>query len=273
MIPDHVFPCMPDPTYGQYDPDTVESMDSLKDRLAEASDIRDLSFILSDYLVWGNNKVDTSVGIFNMNSATDCPNARPENADEYEEVDENGETETGYCQVEHGICYAQVSERAYPNALAFRRRQEYLWDSLSAEEWAGAFKSLLSRKRNPVTAIRFSQSGDFRHNQDIRKVNRISQMLSTEDITVYTYSASHKLDWSLATDFTVNASNDKTDYGDRRFIAVGDRSDIPEEAILCPFDAGTQNGVEGDDRIKCGECTKCIEPESEQSRDIAILVH
>jgi hypothetical protein len=234
--------------------DTVDGIDKLRERLASADNDRDLSFILSDYISWGNNKVSKSVGIFNMNSATDCPNA---------ESTENDQTDTGVCQVPWESCYAHKAENVYPQTLPYRRRQQYLWDSLSAEEWAGAFKSLVSRKRNSVTAVRFSEAGDFRNEQDIQKVERIAQMLSTDGIDVYTYSASHKLDWSEAENFTVNQSNELADYGDRLFTALPEGSDLPEDTVWCPYD-------KSDGDIKCGECKLCINPEGP---DVAIELH
>lgn len=235
---------MREPAYD--DIDTVEGIDSLKDRLANAENDKDLSFILSDYISWGNNKVSKTVAIYNLNSATDCPNR-----------------ETDRCQVPFEKCYAHKAENVYPQTLPYRRRQQYLWDSLSAEEWAGAFKSLVSRKRNSVTAVRFSEAGDFRNEQDIQKVERIAQMLSTDGIDVYTYSASHKLDWSEAENFTVNQSNELADYGDRLFTALPEGSDLPEDTVWCPYD-------KSDGDIKCGECKLCINPEGP---DVAIELH
>lgn len=247
----------------EYDITDVDGYDTLISRMQNAESVRDWSFILSDYLQFGNNKIAKSVGIFNMGSASDCPNR---------ETRENGESETGYCQVPWESCYAGKAERMYPQTLPYRRRQEFLWDCLDAETFAKALESLISRKRNDVTAIRFSEAGDFRHRGDIIKVNRIAELI---DIPVYTYSASHKLDWSLATceNFTVNQSNNFADYGDRLFSAVPTVDDIPDDAIFCPFEAAKENGVDTENRPKCGDCTACIEPESKQSRDVYITIH
>lgn len=253
---------MHEATRGDYESDSVEGMDELKDRLAEAEDDRDLSFILSDYITYGNTKIHDNTAIFNMNSATDCPNA---------DTDENNQSDTGSCQVPFESCYAHKAEYIYDDVLPYRRRQEYLWDSLSAEEWAGAFKEIVSRKRNPVDYIRFSEAGDFRHEGDIRKVDRIAQYLATDGIDVYTYSASHKLDWSDATHYKVMQSNDLADYGDAQFSAVESVEDIPDDAIFCPYEAGKKNGLSADERIQCGECTKCIDQSEE--RDVYITLH
>lgn len=236
---------MTEPTHGAYDVSEVDGIDTLKDRLAKANGIKDLSFILDDYISWGNNKIDKSVAIFNMNSATDCPNAQTDN-----------------CQVPWKECYAHKAENQYKQTLPYRRRQEYLWDSLSAFEWAAAFKCIVSRKRNDVTAIRFSEAGDFRNESDIMKVDRIAQMLSTDGIDVYTYSASDYLNWSHAEHFNVMQSNDKRDYGNNLYTAVPTEDDIPEDAVQCAYE-----GAE----IKCGDCTMCINQDFD--KDVYITLH
>lgn len=240
------------PTAGEYDIDTVSGIDTLRSRMAEAGDdITAWSHILSDYVKFGNNKVAKEVAIFNMNSATDCNNRNTE-----------------HCQVPDGMCYAFNDEQRYGAPLDYRRRQEYLWDCLDAETFAAAFNELVSRKRNPVTAIRFSESGDFRHRGDIIKVNRISQLV---DVDVYTYSASDYLDWSEAADFTVNRSNDFDSWdgeGNRRFFALPESEELPDDTVWCPFDY--YDGDDLDERPECGECRLCINPDGP---DVAISLH
>lgn len=243
-----------EPTHGDYDINDVAGIDKLRSRMADADSIRDWSFILADYISWGNNKVADSVAIFNMNSATDCPNA---------DTDEDNQSSTGVCQVPWSACYAHKAENIYPNTLPYRRRQEYLWDSLDPDTWAKAFLEIVSRKRKPVSAIRFSEAGDFRHESDIIRVNRIAEIVGKEGIDVYTYSASHKLDWSHARHFTVNQSNGLADYGDRRFTALPKESDLPDDMVWCPYD-------KSDGDIKCGECRLCID---KGGPDVAIELH
>jgi len=240
------------PTAGQYDINAVSGIDKLRERMRDAGDdITAWSHILKDYVKFGNNKVADSVAIFNMNSATDCNNRN-----------------TKHCQVPDGMCYAFNDEERYGTPLEYRRRQEYLWDCLDADTWAAAFNELVSRKRKPVTAIRFSESGDFRHRGDIVKVNRIAQMV---DVDVYTYSASDYLDWSEAEHFTVNRSNDFDGWngeGDRRFFALPEGEDLPEDTVWCPFDL--YDGDDLSERKQCGDCRLCINPEGP---DVAIPLH
>jgi hypothetical protein len=217
----------------------------------------------SEYMTFGNNKIASNTGIFNINSATDCPNA---------DSTEDDQSETGVCQVPWKSCYAHKAENIYPNSLGSRRLQQHLWDSVDAVTFAEALLRVKERKRSDFTYLRINESGDFRDRSDIIKLDRIAEIVSPE-IDVYTYSASHKLDWSYAEHFTVNQSNNLADYGDRLFSAVPTESDIPEDAIMCPFEAAKNNGVETDNRPKCGECEACIKPESEQPRSVYITIH
>ena len=242
---------MTEATHGDYDISDVNGIEQLQERMDNAETIRDWSFILSDYISFGNSKISKEVAIFNFNSATDCPNA-----------------ETANCQVDFGDCYAHKAENMYKNTLPYRRRQEYLRDCIDAETFAKAFLELVSRKRNAVTAIRFSEAGDFRHRGDIIWAERVAELVSAEDIDVYTYSASDYLDWDLAESFTVNQSNDFSDYGDRLYSAVPTAEDIPSDAIQCPHDHQKSAGSE--DPIKCGDCRACIDSDAP---DVYITLH
>lgn len=260
------------PTYGEFDYSTVDEIDTLREHIKRMNDSNDPAGILSDlfmnghegssgYLTFGNTKIAKNVAIFNMNSATDCPNAK---------TMENGETETGLCQVPWEDCYAHKAENGLsPAALDKRRRQQYLWDNVDAVTFAEGLRRTFDRKRRDITAVRFSESGDFRHRGDIIKVNRIAQMIETD---VYTYSASHKLDWSEATsdNFTVNQSNNMANYGDRLFSAVADKNDVPENGVICPFELARDKGIDTDERPKCGECRLCV---NDKGPDVYVLLH
>ena len=260
---------------GGYDLSEVDGIDTLRSEIARMYESDDPAGVLADlllnghdgvsgYLTFGNNKVSKNTGIFNMNSATDCPNA---------DSTEDDQSEVGVCQVPWKSCYAHKSENVYPNALKKRRLQAYLWDCSDPTTFAEALLRVKRRKRSPFEHLRVSESGDFRHNGDIRAWDTIARLLG-DKINVYTYSASHKLSaWDTVEHFTVNQSNNLADYGDRRFAAVETVEDIPDDAIFCPFEAANKNGVSGDDRPKCGECTACIDNESDQNRDVFITIH
>lgn len=232
----------------------IGGIEELINRVKSCESIEDWSFLLNDYIKWGNNsKVDSSVGIFNLGAAHDCPNRFEEN-----------------CQVGGDECYAVEDEKMYPYVLDFYRRQEYLWDCMTAHMFSESLKKILSRKRSEVVAMKFGQAGDFRHEGDIIKLNQIAESLSTEGVMVYTYSASNYLNWDHArsSNLVVNQSNSIEEYGDRRYYAVESQDQIPEDVLWCPYNKQEVKGVSPEERTKCGECTACIDNEA---GDIAVL--
>lgn len=244
---------MTEPTHGDYDVSSVDGIDELIARMSDANSVRDWSFILSDYVSFGNRKISKQVGIFNFNAATDCPNAMTDN-----------------CQVPFDKCYAHQAENSYPQTLPYRRRQEYLRDCLDADTFAEAFVELVSRKHIDVTALRLSEAGDFRHQGDIMWADRVAELLAEEDITVYTYSASDYLDWSVVEHLVVNASNDLSDYGDRRYMAFTSE-EPPDGYVWCPHDwQKREEGVTSEEAIKCGDCRLCL---NKEGPDVAIPLH
>lgn len=235
------------------DPSEIAGIDELIHRMEQAESVEDWSFILQDYLSFGNRKIANHVAIFNFNSATDCPNAETEN-----------------CQVPFEKCYAHKTEKMYDEALAYRRRQEYLRDCMDPDTFAGAFMELVSRKRNDVTALRLSEAGDFRHDGDVLWADEVARLLGEHDISVYTYSASNYLDWSVVNHLVVNASNDLSDYGDRRYMAFT-TEEPPEGYVWCPHDLKKQReGVTSEESIQCGDCRLCLDKEGP---NVAIPLH
>jgi len=236
-----------------------DGFDELLARIAYADSVTDWSHILSDYISFGNKKIAKHVGIFNLNAANDCPN---------KETQENGESETGLCQVPWEMCYAGKAENTYPNTLDYRRRQEFLWDCMDAETFGNAFVELVSRKRNDVTALRLSEAGDFRHNGDIYKADRIADILSDNGIDTYTYSASYKLSgWNSVEHLTVMESVTEAEYGDANYTAFDTSDGKPDGFVWCPHDLQKESG--DDDPIKCGDCRLCIDGD----KDVAIPIH
>lgn len=234
-------------------PEKIGGLDELVDRMAEAVTVEDWSYLLNDYIQWGNNtKVAASVGIFNLSSAHDCVNRGTER-----------------CQVGPNECYAVRDERSYDWAWQYFRRQEYLWDCLDADTFAEAVKAIVERKHSAPRAFKFNQSGDFRHQGDVVKVDRIAEQLAEIDLPVFTYSASSHLDWSAAEHFTVNRSDPNVEYGDRRYQVVRTSGMVPEDAIHCPFDRAKQAGEPLEERPKCGECMACVRPDGP---DVAVTM-
>lgn len=224
--------------------DAIDGIDELIERIEACETTEDWSFLLNDYIQWGNNtKVGKHVGIFNLGAAHDCVNRW-----------------TDRCQVDGDECYAVKDERTYDYVLAYVRRQEYLWDCLDAQTFADAFLAICERKRVESRALKFSQAGDVRHTADVRKMEQTARRLEAAGagIDVFTYSASSHLDWSVADRLTVNRSDGAADFGDRRYIAVDTPEEIPEGAVWCPFDRQRAHGVPQDERSKCGECRLCL---------------
>jgi len=236
----------------------IDGGQTLVSRMSQAETLEDWSYILQDYVVFGNNKIADTVGIFNFNSAHDCPNRETEN-----------------CQVPWESCYAGRAEREYPEPLSYRRRQEFLWDSIPPETFATAFRMVLDRKIRYGNGesydqydLRFSQSGDFRHNSDVLRADKVAEILGEYGIETYTYSASNYLDWSLAEHFTVNASNELSEYGNRRYLAF--KESKPEDFVWCPHDKQKHEGIDPDEAVKCGDCRLCL---NSDGPDVAIPLH
>lgn len=236
-----------------WDPEDVNGFFKLVHRMEHAESIDDWSWILADYIARGNSKIADVVRIFNMNSGTDCPNAYTDN-----------------CQV-GDACYAIKSEKMYKQTLPYRRRQEYLWDSLDPDTFAKAFLAIVNRASSPVNALRFNQSGDIRDKTDVLKAERVAQLLAEHDIDVYTYSASDYVDFSDRDHLTVNMSNARRDYGDKHFSAVprgldpSDLDHLDETAVQCPYDKS-----DGADQFKCGNCRLCF---NSDGPDVYINIH
>lgn len=194
----------------------------------------DLSLIIKEHVKCGNNKLPDDVMIFNIGSATDCPNLG-----------------TKHCQVGDD-CYALKDERLWGYPLDYRRRQQIIWDSFPGPFLAEAFELILDRKRNNIDFMRLNESGDFRDEQDLVKAEIISShLLETHDIRTFTYSASDYLDWSIAETLTLNASNANFEHADQRFHVysdddpdMDDTSEMPENAVHCDDD--------------CTECHACF---------------
>lgn len=223
--------------------DAVEGIDELR------REIRDIIFfsddhieawsrLLGNHVSYGNKKVADETAIYNLGSAHDCVNLG-----------------TAYCQVEDKHCYAARSERNYPQPLDYRRRQAIIWSLLDGETWARAFRRHAERKRSPIDALRFNESGDFATRQDILKLETIGKRLD-DLVDTYTYSASSDLPWEEVTSVAVNQSNDFRNYGKGRFIVVDSVDEIPDDdGIRCPNDL--------DESVKCGDCRLCIDTDAD----------
>lgn len=264
----------------------AEGFDALFERITNANTVEDWSKILGDYLQWGNIKISDNTAIFNLNAAHDCPNKKTQ---------ENGESETGLCQVPWDLCYAAKAERTYDQSLNYRRRQEFLWDCLDAHTFAQAFVKVVERKIKYGNVdnfsdidLRFSEAGDFRNSHDIFKADEIARILGEKGITTYTYSASYKIGawFKLKSENLVvmqSVEREKAgEYGDKEYVAFELSKDeleeaetiaelAPEGTVWCPHDLQKrQEDIKSEEAIQCGDCRLCLEP---NGPDVAIPIH
>ena len=102
---------------------------------------------------YGNSKLNgNNVMIFNITSASACPS-----------------DELGLCSLgpRNGdkSCYAYKAERMYKQVLPYRNRQTEWWDHHFSVD---AFVQAL---RKTTKFFRFSEAGDFRHQEDVDKMS------------------------------------------------------------------------------------------------------
>ena len=139
----------------------------------------------------GNIKMPVSTAIFNMGSAKNCPSKK-----------------LGLCKAEKqgAKCYARKAEYMYPLTLPYRERQGKLWGKISAEEFAFQFLVVNAYKRNPFSALRVNESGDF-HSQDcVDKMEQIARILKRYGIVTYAYTSRSDLDYSKVRDSVIHGS-------------------------------------------------------------------
>lgn len=262
--------------------------EELFNRIQNTESVKDWSYILADYLSWGNRKISDTTAIFNMNSAHNCPNKKTQ---------ENGESETGLCQVPWEVCYAGQTEKQYDTAREYRDRQEFLWDCIDPVTFGKAFLMVVNRKIKygnledmSDVDLRLSEAGDFRNNQDVYKAEKIAEILTDNGVeSVYTYSASYKINawFKLETENLTVMQSVNTgkagNYGDKEYNAfVLDEDDIPENGsiveaapdgyVWCPHDLEKRKNddVNSREAISCGDCRLCLE---DDGPDVAIPIN
>jgi hypothetical protein len=188
----------------------------------------------------GNTKIGKDTAILNITSATDCIAWK-----------------LGLCQLcgmktkkgKQVKCYAKKAEIQYPSCLPFRREQNIAFDTESPESISADLRKITESKRRKIQVVyvRFSESGDFRTQDDVNKLSAIAEQLP--NATVYGYTARKDLDYSnVADNVVVNGSNHKN--GHNTFTAVKEYS---PNAIKCPGDCFGCNlcKVRGGRTIEC----------------------
>lgn len=157
----------------------------------------------------GNTKIGNDTLILNITSATDCPSRA-----------------MGLCQIPEK-CYAIRPEKFRPGCLPYRRRQAYFFDSHTPQKIASAIISILKIGKNSdrIRYIRFSESGDFKNQDDIDKLDKVAQLVGKvhcprgkNSLIWYGYSARSDLDFSRVKKLLVKGSNH--DQGNNGIVIV-----------------------------------------------------
>lgn len=174
-----------------------------------------------------NHKIGNDTIILNITSAHDCRSWK-----------------NGLCQIPSlKSCYAYRDEVQYKDTLPFRRRQNIAWDALTADEIAAALL-VLADWVGGIEYIRFQESGDFRRQDDVTKMSRISDLLRG-NIRAYTYTARKDLDYrNHSSNLVINGSGFMVDNEFR----VIPEEDINLNGVIC--DCTTQ-GKSADSCINC----------------------
>jgi hypothetical protein len=195
----------------------------------------------------GNKKIGNDTMIINISSAKDCEAGK-----------------MGFCPLfENGKCYAMKAERLYPQVLPYRIEQKRIFDKLSAYEIANQIIAINDRKRNKIKYLRFNESGDFKGQNDVWKVNIIAEMLKEHNIKVYTYTHRKDLDFSnLCDNLTINSSwKDKKIHN--RFLSY--KTNIIDRIMKIKKNKKI---------IRCiGDCSKCHACKSENDLIILCDIH
>lgn len=187
----------------------------------------------------GNSKIEryARTMIINMQSACDCTSAKK-----------------GLCQLkDSNECYALKAEIQYNDSLPYRRKQEYIWKTVSASNFVKQIKAIQSRARYKYKFLRFSESGDFSTKKDIYKMQSIADNLPFK---AYTYTARKDLFKtydSSASKLVINGSGFMLD---NMFKVVDKGYKLKSKEVLCK-----------------GACFKCSYCKVKGNRVIVVIKH
>jgi len=166
----------------------------------------------------GNHKIPSSIAIFNMGSAFNCPSKH-----------------LGLCAAckAHIKCYAIKSEEFYPNVTQFRKRQEKLWKNITAEKFALDFIRIQKNKKNKFMGLRFNESGDFWSQECLNKADKIAQYLKEFGVTCYCYTSRSDLNYRNIKNLVVSGSGFKKDGIANIFQIIANKENKPKDYVLC----------------------------------------
>jgi hypothetical protein len=187
----------------------------------------------------GNSKLPITTAIFNMTSAKECPSDK-----------------LGLCAAVidgKNVCYARKAERMYPQVLPYRTRQAEYWATCSVLDFVHDILACIRPKR-PIKALRFNESGDFRSQEDVDKMDEIAAHLSDYGIKVYGYTSRSDLDYSNVRYLIVNGSGFWKRGIAGIFRIFKTEQEVPEDYRTCPAD--------------CTKCVRCL-----KGNNTAVILH
>ena len=179
----------------------------------------------------GNKKLPSTTAIFNLGPAHDCPARWRDMC-------------PAINQHQHCICYALRDELQWPHIIDYRRRQLAYWLDVSADRFVQDFHAMQIERRDPFTALRIGESGDFGYQQDVDKAEAIARTIA---IPVYCYTARSDLDYTGCRSLVVNASGWTPQPGSGvrgEFRLVYSIPDLPLGFDWCPR--------------SCKNCDRCV---------------
>lgn len=189
---------------------------------------------LKKLISYGNHKLPKTTAIFNLTSATDCPSDK-----------------LGLCQAYKAgkcICYALKAEKQYPACLPYRRRQARYWRTAKMSDIVADFFDALYSKRfyvqagvtEIVTMLRINESGDFRNQSDVDRLDFLASHLKTKrgkktpGILTYCYTARKDLDFSKLKALIVLGSGFSKKGIKGQFKMISKTDKIPAGYKECP---------------------------------------
>ena len=187
--------------------------------------------------VFGNLKLPRTTAVLNICPATICPSRM-----------------LGLCQLKdcNRTCYALREEKVYPGCIPSRMKMMEYFDRNTPWTIAEDLLQLNKTKRNKITALRISESGDLRHQADLEKIENLAHYLLKKGIVTYCYTARHTLNFEDVHDLVVNGSGWNAD--NRFQIAYDLKKNDGAPGWTCNDKHGQPVHV---DRLCPGDCRKC----------------
>lgn len=182
---------------------------------------------------FGNHKLGKDTLIFNMETATHCPSRK-----------------LGICPVVNaGLkCYAHKAEITYKNVVPqYRKRQRIYWRTTSKDKILDYFSKYIDRRKIETKYFRYNESGDFRDQKDIAKLDYISDKLKERHgIVTYGYTARKDLIFKdigfLVKGSGWNAKNGKT-------MIINKNQKAPKNFFVCPANCKICDTCKQDNKI------------------------